>query len=149
MKGATDELHVRRPVCDSAMKQLTFAVPNSVTKVLYEIENLRHVGKLSVLGCRLLEMFYVTGWDDGFVQFNRRDVATALAASPAELDGAIDELGALCLVNFRMADRWQVAEIVALSTPALSGMTEMCWWQYYRVEFADFWFDLGEKNGDN
>lgn len=126
------------------MKQLTFAVPNSVTEVLYEIEDLRQVGKLSDLGCRLLQMFYVTGWDDGFVQFNRRDLCSALCASRLEVDRAIGELETLCLVTFRIAEQHEVAEVVALSTPALSGTAEICWWQYYRVEFADFWFDLSD-----
>ena len=41
------------------------------------------------------------------------------------LDDAIGELEALCLVVFRIAERHEVAEIVALSTPALSG-TGLC-----------------------
>jgi hypothetical protein len=128
------------------MKQLTFAVPNSVTEVLYEIEDLRQVGKLSELSCRLLQMFYVTGWDDGFVQFSRRDLCAALGASKTDIDCAIGELEALCLVMFRIADNHEVAEVVALSTPALSGTAEICWWQYYRVEFADFWFELSDDS---
>jgi hypothetical protein len=128
------------------MKQLTFAVPNSVAEVLYEIEDLRRVGKISELSCRLLEMLYVTGWDDGFVQFKRRDLGSALQASKTELDNAIAELEALCLVMFRLAVDHEVAEIVALSTPALSGTAEICWWQYYRVEFADFWFELSDDS---
>jgi hypothetical protein len=128
------------------MKQLTFAVPNSVTEVLYEIEDLRQVGKLSELSSRLLQMFYVTGWDDGFVQFGRRDLCAALGASTTDIDRAIGELEALCLVMFRIADNHEVAEVVALSTPALSGTAEICWWQYYRVEFADFWFELSDDS---
>ena len=128
------------------MKQLTFAVPNSVTEVLYEIEDLRQVGKLSELSCRLLQMFYVTGWEDGFVQFTRRDVCAALGASKTEINRAIGELEVRCLVVFRIAENHEVAEVVALSTPALSGTAEICWWQYYRVEFADFWFELSDDS---
>lgn len=131
------------------MKQLTFALPNSVTEVLYEIEALRQVGTLSELSCRLLEMFYVTGWDDGFVQFRRHDLCLALAASKTELNGAIDELETRCLVMFRIAANHEVAEIIALSTPALSGTAEICWWQYYRVQFADFWFDASDDSSND
>jgi len=128
------------------MKQLTFAVPNSVTEVLYEIEDLREVGKLSELSCRLLQMFYVTGWDDGFIQFRRRDLCAALGASKTELDRACGELEALCLVMFRIAFDHEVAEVTALSTPAISGTAGICWWKYYRVEFADFWFELSDDS---
>ena len=128
------------------MKQLTFAVPNSITEVLHEIEDLREIGKLGELSCRLLEMLYVTGWDDGFVQFKRRDLCSALGASKTELDRAIAELETLWLVMFRPAPDHEVAEIVALSTPALSGTAQICWWQYYRVEFADFWFERSDDS---
>jgi hypothetical protein len=47
---------------------------------------------------------------------------------------------------FRIADNREVAEVIALSTPALGGTTEICWWQYYRVEFADFWFELSDDS---
>jgi hypothetical protein len=129
------------------MKQLTFAVPNSVAQVLYEIEHLRGVGRLSELSCRLLEMFYVTGWDDGFVQFVRRDLCAALGSSKTDINRARAELESLRLVVFRIAERYEVAEIVALSTPTVSGAAEICWWQYYRVHFADFWFDVSDKSG--
>jgi hypothetical protein len=128
------------------MKQLTFAVPNSVSEVLYEIEDLREDGKLSELSCRLLQMFYVTGWDDGFVQFRRRDLCAALGASMTELNRAISQLETLCLVMFRIAQRHEVAEIIALSTPAQSSAAEICWWHYYRVEFADFWFGSSDDS---
>jgi hypothetical protein len=78
-------------------------------------------------------MFYVTGWDDGFIQFRRRDLCAALGASKTELDRAFGELEALCFAMFRIADDHEVAELVALSSPALSGTAEICWWQYYPV----------------
>jgi len=131
------------------MKQLTFAVPNSVTDVLYEIESMRRAGKLSDLSCRLLGMFYVTGWDDGFVVFNRRDLCSALGTSKTEINRAVGELEALCLLVCRFAERHEIAEIIALSTPALSRTAGICWWQYYRVEFADFWLDLSDDSRDD
>jgi hypothetical protein len=47
---------------------------------------------------------------------------------------------------FRIAERHEVAEITSLSTPALSGTAEICWWHYYRVECADFWFELSDDS---
>ena len=132
------------------MKQLTFAVPNSVSGALYEIENLSGAGKLGALSSRVLEMFYVMGWDDGFVQFSRHNLCRGLGANLPEMNRAIDELEGLCLVTLRSIDmHLEVAEINSLSTPVFGGMTELCWWQYYRVRLADIWYNSEDARGYN
>ncbi len=119
------------------MKQLTFAVPNLQSEALAEIENLRRQGKITELSCRLLQMLYVMGWDDGFVEFDRHNLAMALGATLLHLEAAMAELEARCFAIFRWADRYEVAELISLSTPTLCGVERICWWQYYRVEFND------------
>ena len=121
------------------------------------------MGSVSELASRLLEMLYVTGWDDGFVGFERGECACALSATRSDVDGALDELEGLCLIALRkshggeaaaepdeMASQsHEVAEIVSLSTSAFSGRPELCWWRYYRVESADRWTNSGDqRHGD-
>ncbi len=130
------------------MKQITFAGPNSVSDVLYEIDDLRQRGKLTSLGCHLLEMFYVTGWDDGFVLFDRGDLCRALSATPLQFDRAVAELERRALVKFHETEAHEVAEIIALSTPLLTGLPELGWWQYYRLEELNLWFNTEEEQPD-
>ncbi|MBV8338537.1 MAG: hypothetical protein JO343_01170 [Candidatus Eremiobacteraeota bacterium] len=132
-----------------AMKPVTFAVPNSVSAVLYEIERLRLNRSLSELSCRLLQMFYVVGWDDGFMVVDRGDVGGALGVRTHELNRAIAELEALDLIALRAlphdAAGRDVVEILAMSTAEHSGLQQICWWDYYRVQLADYFLDPGEE----
>ncbi|MBV8204164.1 MAG: hypothetical protein JO195_03960 [Candidatus Eremiobacteraeota bacterium] len=131
------------------MKPVTFAVPNSVSAVLYEIERLRLNRSLSELSCRLLQMFYVVGWDDGFMVVDRGDVGGALGVRTHELNRAIAELEALDLIALRAlphdAAGRDVVEILAMSTAEHSGLQQICWWDYYRVQLADYLLDPGEE----
>lgn len=126
------------------MKQITFAVPNSVSAVLYEIEQLRQRHTLSELSCRLLQMLYVVGWDDGFMVIDRAQIAAALGARLPQLGRAIAELDALDLIRVRAledAPAKQALEILAMSSAEHSGLPQICWWDYYRVQFADYFLD--------
>lgn len=132
-----------------AMKPITFAVPNSVSAVLYEIERLRLNRSLSELSCRLLQMFYVVGWDDGFMTVDRADVSAALNVRTHELNRALSELEALDLIGVRAlphdAAGRDVVEILAMSSADHSGLPQICWWDYYRVQLADYFLDPGEE----
>jgi hypothetical protein len=131
------------------MKPITFAVPNSVSAVLYEIERLRLNRSLSELSCRLLQMFYVVGWDDGFMTVDRGNIGVALGVRTHELNRAITELQALDLIAVRAlphdAAGRDVIEILAMSSADQSGLPQICWWDYYRVQLADYFLDPGEE----
>jgi hypothetical protein len=131
------------------MKPITFAVPNSVSAVLYEIERLRVNRSLSELSCRLLQMSYVVGWDDGFMVVDRKDVSVALGVRTHELNRAIAELEALNLIALRAlphdASGRDVVEILAMSSAEHSGLQRICWWDYYRVQLADYFLDPGQE----
>jgi hypothetical protein len=132
------------------MKPITFAVPNSVSAVLYEIERLRINRSLSELSCRLLQMFYVVGWDDGFMTVDRSNIGVALGVRKPELNRAITELQALDLIAVRTlphdAAGRDVVEILAMSSADQSGLPQICWWDYYRVQLADYFLDPGEES---
>ena len=119
------------------MKPITFAVPNSVSAVLCEIERLRINRSLSELSCRLLQMFYVVGWDDGFMVVDRADIGATLGVRSRKLSHALTELEALELIAVRTlphdtAGR-DVIEILAMSSAEHNGLQQICWWGYYRV----------------
>ena len=143
------EGHTGDKPTDRAMKPVTFAVPNSVSAVLYEIEQLRHRSTLSELGCRLLQMLYVVGWDDGFMVIDRPQIAAALGVRLPQLARAIAELEALELIRVRALEHAQAkeaVEILAMSSAEWSGLPQICWWDYYRVQFADYFLEPGEES---
>lgn len=126
------------------MKPVTFALPNSVCDVFYEIENLHRCHELETLSCRLLELFYVSGWEDGIIEFDRADLCDALRTTPARFDRAVTELERKGLVIFRSACVHEVAEVVAMSSPSLTGIAQIGWWQYYHPGQIPSSFTLGE-----
>lgn len=83
------------------MKQLTLTVPNSINDSLNAIETLRFHGTLTELACRLLEMLYIAGWEDGFVALDRPNISRALGASPEEVSALLRELEELHLACAR------------------------------------------------
>lgn len=118
------------------MKHVTFALANSVTDVLNEIEWLHQIGKLSRLGCQMLEMFYVTGWDDGFVEVTRPSLGIALQATSRSINNAILELERLRLASVRQAEHHEAIELLSLSARNEEN-AHLGWWQMYTVDLTE------------
>lgn len=121
----------------SIMKNVVLAIANSVSEVLAETERLCRAGTLQPLSARLLEMMYVLGWDDGFVEFDRSCVATTLREKSSAIDQALTELQSLEIVSMRRGERHEVAELIALSAPRASAQPHLGWWQIYSIELFD------------
>jgi hypothetical protein len=119
------------------MRNVVLAIANSVSDVLSETEQLCQTKRLRPVSCRLLEMFYVLGWDDGFVEYNRPSLASALKERTQSIDVALAELQDLRLIDARRGQKHEVAELIALSAPRDSAHPHLGWWQMYSIEIFD------------
>jgi hypothetical protein len=126
------------------MKPVAIAVPNSVCDVFYEIENLHRCQELETLSCRLLKLFYVSGWEDGIFEFDRAELCRALRTTVAQFERAATELERRGLVIFRSAGGGEAVEVLAMSSPSLTGVAQIGWWQYYHPGEIASTFTLGE-----
>ncbi len=119
------------------MKSVVLAIPNSVSDVLSHTEALCRAGVIGPLSRRLLEMLYVLGWDDGFVEFDRVSLALTLREESKAIDDALAELQGLRVVSMRQGLDYEVAELIALSAPSAFAHAQLGWWQMYSIELLD------------
>ncbi len=119
------------------MKSVVLAIPNSVSDVLSQTGQLCRAGVLGPLSRRLLEMLYVLGWDDGFVEFNRVSLGRTLREESKPIDAALAELQGLHVISIRRGRDHEVAELIALSVPRAFVHAQLGWWQMYSIELLD------------
>lgn len=85
----------------------------------------------------MLEMFYVTGWDDGFVEFSRPKLMIALSANSRSINRAISELERLNLASLRQGTYHEAVELLSLSGAYARERPQLAWWQVYKVDLSE------------